>query len=66
MLDEQVRIPAQAAVLVKYIRSALEELVLGAKVASPQLSLESGSARVVVDTIARLCIEDEATAKLGL
>ena len=57
--------PAQAAVLVAHMRRALEELALGAKVARPKLSLEGGAPRLVVDTIARLCIEDEAAAKLS-
>lgn len=35
------------------------------QVATPGLSLEAGPPRLVVDAIARLCIEDEAAARLS-
>jgi len=35
------------------------------QVSAPGLSLETGAPRLVVDTIARLCIEDETAARLS-
>ena len=35
------------------------------QVADPRMPIEAGNARAIVDTIAQLCIQDEAAAKLG-